>query len=322
MLRRNLSYFFLLFFCSFICGCNSSEETHPNKDQIARVATRFFSKQQSCLDTLLLDKETKDYIKGQRLSLEEIQKKIESGEMKALLQEVKRRSKEQVAPFILDYSKKLPIHKGSLIVYPERKYLLTRHPKTEKDIKWFWKSMIDFNSNKAVAAIMPDEKIEKSAHDLDYCQEKHYPLAIDSEWKIELLETKSLAKSKLNANCEIIKRSFRAFSKAEERIIHHYHYQGWKNRRGAPDPFLLAILLRELGENHPSDDVVTIHCAAGRGRSSNVVLADIFKKRLQQDPKGLNIAEIIMQGRLMRDGFVETPEQIASALECALITDF
>lgn len=288
----------------------------PTKSQIERVANSIFSEKKSCLETTLLNEEAKKYIKDQTLKIDEIQKRIDLDQIKPVLVEIKKIAQEQVKPLIKDYDKKLSINKGSLVFFPERSYLMTSMPKSPEDIKWFWKSMIDFNSNKAVAAIMPEEKNADSNHALDYCKDDHYPLQIDAEREIKLLKTKVIAKSKDVPNCEIIKRVFKVCSGKEERIIKHYHYQGWKNKKGAPDSDLLALILKKINKK-VQNDTVTVHCAAGRGRSGNVVLADIFQKRLEKEPKVLNIFEPIIHARTMRDGFIETPEQITSAFNTA-----
>jgi protein tyrosine phosphatase len=98
-------------------------------------------------------------------------------------------------------------------------------------------------------------------------------------------------------------------------------------KKGAPDTELLSKLIIELSDKRTTESPLTVHCACGRGRSGNVVLAEIFRQRIRSsiaengslDNATLNIAEILMQGRLQRDGFVETPEQISSAFESALI---
>jgi protein tyrosine phosphatase len=149
-------------------------------------------------------------------------------------------------------------------------------------------------------------------------------LIIDEKTRIELLETKVLLVSEKVKGCEIVKRTFKVISTEQESTVVHYHYQGWKNKKGAPDSRLLSTLIKELGNNESQEEVITIHCAAGRGRSGNVVLADIFRKRMQagtnKETITLNISEILMQGRLMRDGFVESAEQITSAFESAVIS--
>jgi protein tyrosine phosphatase len=224
-----------------------------------------------------------------------------------------------------DYSKKNEINKASLIVYPEKKYLLTGLPE-KSEMKWFWSNIIEFSSLAIVAAIMPNEKLEAEDHSLDYCQKELYPLKIDKDWTVNLLGEAVFSKSLSIENVEIIERIFILSSDSQKpRIVHHYHYQGWKNKKGAPDSALLSLLITELNDVKHNGSTVTIHCKQGRGRSGNVVLADIFYQRLLAqlvhtplDKAKLNVAEILLQGRLMRDGFVETPEQVISAFESAI----
>ena len=295
----------------------------PSKSDISRVADKYFPKQQSCLDTPLLEEKDKEEIRKQSLTIRQIKNLIDNDKIKDFFAGIKSFAKGKGAQMIEDYSILDPINKASLVVFPERKYLLSILPNTEREFQWFWKNVVDFNIRKVVAAVMYDEDNEKHQHVLRYCKPKFYPLKVDDKWTIELKETTILAKSTAIDGCEIVKRVFKLSSNEEERQIEHYHYQGWKDNQGAPDANLLARVIEELDVN--SQETVAIHCSRGRGRSANVVLADLFKKRINasaalypsKDDIPLNLTETLMQGRFMRDGFVIVPQQIVSALDSA-----
>jgi protein tyrosine phosphatase len=300
---------------------------YPNLVDISRIPDQFFPNQQSCLDSALVDQTTAQWINGQTKTVKDIRTLLSNTDYaKKLLEEIKGKARELAGRQIPDYSKKNPINHTSLVVYPERKYVLTFLPKLD-ELQGFWKNIIDLNSQNIVAAMMPQEETEEADHSLEYCNESHYPLQIDRKRTVYLEGKESLAKSRSIPNCEVVKRTFVVRSDNNAIIIHHYHYQGWKNKKGAPDSELLSKLICELSKNEAQESPLTVHCACGRGRSGNVVLAEIFRQRIiasklengSLENATLNIAEILMQGRLQRDGFVESPEQITSAFESALI---
>lgn len=294
----------------------------PTFSQISRIPREFFPNRESCLQTKLLDEATSSWIQQQNQSIKALRENLSSS-VAGLLERVKEKARGRAEQSIQDYSIKLRINRASLLVFPEQQYLLSYQPQGEKELKWFWKNAIDFNIQTIVAAIMPKEKEPEADHTLEYGVKELYPLKIDEEWTLELKEEVVWVKSETVAGCEIIKRTFRAYSETESRSLYHYHYQGWKNKKGAPDSKLFARLIMECPRG---SSPILIHCARGGGRSGTVVLADIFWQRIKAQLKTvsleeatLNVAEVIFQGRLQRDGFVEKPEQIVSAFETALL---
>ena len=104
----------------------------------------------------------------------------------------------------------------------------------------------------------------------------------------------------------------------EIRTLLHFHYRAWPDF-GVPQDegdfvgFLTAV--RNSGVLRPSVGPAVVHCSAGIGRSGVFVLVDVCLSLVERGEtlNRLNLNDVLLELRTMRDGLVHTPEQLRFA---------
>ncbi|MBS0656450.1 MAG: dual specificity protein phosphatase family protein [Verrucomicrobia bacterium] len=263
-----------------------------------------------------------DWLKEQTRSIRSIGEEV--GDVEALntvLQTVKKYSKEIAATSQLPYTR----ISSNIVSFPEQTYIMTACPDAAEDQKLFWDMVIAHNAAAIVAVLIPNEKEEN--HELAYCNSDNFPADLAGGWVIKECTREILAKSGKEElqDCQIAKRIFYFTNKetGEERVIPHFHYEGWPNKKAAPDQELFNELVTVVDAvNRDSKAPIVVHCAAGRGRAGTFVTSHVTKIQLgameKEEEARLNIASTLMQGRLQRDGFVETKDQMKTIYNAAL----
>lgn len=217
------------------------------------------------------------------------------------LQAVKKATKALAAKHRLPYDRITT----NLVAYPEQSYLMTKEPKTKEEQRLFWATILHYNSPTVVTVMVPNR--HGAYHEFEYCKESNFPLRIDGAWTLDACGSELVAKGE--HGCQIMKRQFH-FSNGltkESRIVTHFHYDGWPNKMAPPDEKLFRRLV-DLVEGS-GQGPITVHCAAGRGRSATFVLAHIIKQKRKANAP-VDLVELLFLGRLQRDGFLETKEQL------------
>ncbi len=251
---------------------------------------------------LVFTPEERAWLDSQERSLEAIQKEAKNSDLlDKLLQDVKKKSKEIAKRTSLPYER----IDANLVSYPEQDYIMSKQPMTASEQDKFWQTLFYFHSSIIVAVLIPNE--DGKNHELGYLAS--IPEPVSDRWLIEQEGEEVLKQSTKHTTCQIVKRLLRITDKIcnDTRTITHFHYEGWPNKKGAPDCELFTFLLDAVDEAHQEPTTpITVHCTAGVGRSGTFVASHVLKQ--QKAP--YNIADVLMHGRLQRDGFVETKSQM------------
>lgn len=188
---------------------------------------------------------------------------------------------------------------------------MTCHPHTLEEQLLFWNTVLEYQSPAIVVLLIPNEK-QVSSHELEYCNPNCFPLTLNNDWSVTFKENEMQVVAKGENGCQIVQRIMRFVNDKtkEERQVVHFHYEGWPNKMGAPDQRLLELLIDLVDKVSPDKErPITVHCAQGRGRSGTFVLGHVLKRKLAAN-QTINLAELLMHGRLQRDGFVESKSQM------------
>jgi protein tyrosine phosphatase len=121
-------------------------------------------------------------------------------------------------------------------------------------------------------------------------------------------------------NMEIIKLNTITITKLmiqkdnESRIVHHLHYQEWPDM-GIPES---TECLRQLiswvdfyqMHNNKLKGRIICHCSAGLGRAGTFIAAHhVISSLGNMDYAQIDIADVVVQMRMARNGMIQTPEQ-------------
>lgn len=270
-----------------------------------------------------IPQENIDWIQQQARPLDSI--KTLASDEKALnteLQTIKQYSKKIAADSKLPYDRIT----ANLVAFPEQKYIMTACPSTAEEQAQFWEMTHKYNASTIVAVLIPNEK--GVDHELEYCLPTHFPNNLPSGWTISNCTKEIIAKSTISGlkNCQIAKRIFyfKHNETGTEKTITHFHYEDWPNKKAAPDQALFNAMVEEVEKVHQDkENPIVVHCAVGRGRSGAFVTAHVAKRQIDAIDAGsaktstLNIADILMKGRLQRDGFVETKDQMRTIYDAS-----
>ena len=107
-------------------------------------------------------------------------------------------------------------------------------------------------------------------------------------WQLSRIgEDVVIATSRHSDEIRLVQREFLAKNPTmgEEHTVTQFHYQGWPDHHGAPDHELLELthqaVDREFSKRGlPSHAPITVHCAAGMGRSPAFALSNVLRREL------------------------------------------
>lgn len=141
-------------------------------------------------------------------------------------------------------------------------------------------------------------------------------LTLRDGWSIEKVAERILA-AEPTGFPKVVESTLLA-SKGDEKIeLHHFHYDGWKDKQPMPSEGLLDILYRRIEEINPSPDpAIAINCRGGVGRTGTGAVGYYARRYVDRvlstgTKQTVNIPEIIYQFRKRRSGIIGQPSQLA-----------
>lgn len=164
---------------------------------------------------------------------------------------------------------------ASNLVIEGQRYIASQAPLTST-YKDFWKATLHEGSPTIVMLNMPEDDTDPPVP-IEYWKQT---CEVD-DWSITCTNTQELMKEISSA---IVRREFTAKNSqtAEVRTIVQFHYQKWPDFQAAPSNALFDSLLAHVEEAHPwPERPLTVHCAAGMGRSGIVIAAHALRRKIR-----------------------------------------
>ncbi|KAF6198614.1 hypothetical protein GE061_008366 [Apolygus lucorum] len=101
---------------------------------------------------------------------------------------------------------------------------------------------------------------------------------------------------------------------AEERKVHHYHFQGWPDHGVPNDPGSVLNFVHDVNACHESTGFigpVVVHCSAGIGRTGTFIVIHILLNYINSNGVDceIDIQRTIQMVRAQRSGMVQTEAQ-------------
>lgn len=219
---------------------------------------------------------------------------------------------------------------GSLIDMPLRRYAIVQAPLAAQGgkvdtVRDFWESVVLLCQSPIIVSTHdPEEKLAKRGYmeRVRYWTKELFPMPLRDGWQLQRCEGEELlATSRHDEKIRLVKRCFLATKEGHERYVTQFHYQGWPDHLAAPDHELLEeghkAVQREFDERKLSThSVVTVHCAAGMGRSPCFAASDYVRLQLNTkiqageklDAIRLNVPEIIYAFKKQRPSMLGGPD--------------
>ncbi len=206
---------------------------------------------------------------------------------------------------------------------------ITAHNDKKDTVQDFWDTVVVMRKSPIIVTTHdPKEKIpiKGYAQRAEYWTHDRFTpyMKLRSGWKLYRQGDDELLLTSRYANgIQLVKREFVAKHKEskQEHLITQFHYQGWPDRLGAADHELLVTALKAVDEEckkknlHPNTPI-TVHCAAGMGRSptfcaSNYLrreLLEALEKNTSKEEIRIDFAGTIYQFMKARPGVLQTIE--------------
>ncbi len=179
---------------------------------------------------------------------------------------------------------------GSEVKLPLRTYDIMQAPlvaSADKDdtVQDFWDTVVALRKSPIIVTTHdPKEKIPKygKMQRAKYWTSDRFPMELKNGWRLnKAAEDVVLATSRHSNDIKLVKRQFVA-EQCDTKVQHQvtqFHYKGWPDHLGAPDLELLEIANNAVEEEFAvrgldKEAPVTVHCAAGMGRSPLFVAAN------------------------------------------------
>lgn len=228
---------------------------------------------------------------------------------KALIRQIDRQE------FLQGEKKKKP--KASCFRINGQRFILAACPKNRRQARTLFEKIRKEKATVFVSALQSKEA--KSRFNNFWRKKNLRKITLPHGKKIETISKTVIAcrKSSRKVVPQVIERTLRD---SYGHLLHHLHYDGWKDKRGMPSKGLLMALLdriekRSLGFKVP----VAIHCKSGVGRSGTIAvslyLRRIVKARLAAGKKlheiKIDIPKVILAFRKHRRHLIGTPAQLA-----------
>lgn len=219
---------------------------------------------------------------------------------------------------------------GSQIVLPKRTYDIMQAPLVARNDKVdtvldFWDTVVVLRKSPIIITTHdPKEKIPTKG----YAERAEYWTAdrfvpymqLRGGWQLYRKGgDKTIATSKHSKQIALVKRSFIAKhpESGQEHEVTQFHYQGWPDRLAAPDFELLERAHQEV-ENEITrraltpDRPITVHCAAGKGRSPSFAISNYLRlELLEKVRQGQSLDEITLNVvKTIYDFKIQRPLQV------------
>lgn len=184
---------------------------------------------------------------------------------------------------------------GSVIEMPLRRYAIMQaplavHGKKVDTVRDFWESVVLLCQSPIIVSTHdPEEKLAKRGYmeRARYWAQELFPMPLRDGWKLERCEGEELlVTSRHDEKIRLVKRSFLATKEGHVRHVTQFHYQGWPDHLAAPDHELLEEAHKAVQKEFEvrrlaPHSIVTVHCAAGMGRSPCFAVSDYVRLELQ-----------------------------------------
>ncbi len=212
------------------------------------------------------------------------------------------------------------VNASDLVVEGQR-YIASQAPMKHTHID-FWKMIVHTQSPTIVSLNMPNDLTEyENPKSIEFWQEGFLPLSFDG-WKVEFDGEETVATAK-DTPYSIAKRTYilERSDGSEKRVVRQFHFINWPDYDGAPDIPLLAKHMDLVDAAHPSpESPITVHCAAGKGRTGCFIAAHAIRKRVLKELSTgkkpsevtVNIPKILVEMRHARKAIVSKASQLST----------
>lgn len=171
---------------------------------------------------------------------------------------------------------------------------LTPHGDKVDTVKDFWDTVVVLRRSPVIVTVHnPEEKIAKRGHcerAAYWASERFCPaMQLRNGWKLEIANEEVIAANEHFRAVKLVKRSFIATNSStqETHEVTQFHYQGWPDHLGLPDHELFLKTAEAVDQEFArkklaADRPITVHCAAGMGRSPTFCVAHDLMLSLQE----------------------------------------